>query len=445
LFVDDANIARSENVTRRTHAAQKLDRPVLEGDKPWENGRVYIYGTTHRDPATGEFRMWYGSPGKMLYATSPDGLHWTKPELDVADYDGQPTNIVIAKTNGGAVVVDEIDPDPARRYKALIAEPIRVGGFQGYVSADGIHWTPVKDERILTVGSEMGHLIRDPATRKYFAYIRPYPPKHFPKSMKQRRLGAVATSEDFVHWSEMQVCLTPDAVDDAWVKSAEQRTEFYAMNGFAYGRSYLGIVPLFRIERIHDTIGKEQSKFDGPMEGQLIASRDGLSWQRLADRNPVIPSGRDWDRSIMNVATTPIVVGDEVWHYYTAINTTHGSSRPPKTITLGLAKRRLDGFVSLDAGPDEAIVETTPIAGRTGRLEINATPSGGGSVTVEVVDVAGKPLAGYAAEDCIPLTTDAIRHNVRWKQHETLPSDAPFRLRFRFRNASLYSYTIVPD
>jgi hypothetical protein len=438
LFVDDVNIAQRSDVVRTIHAAEKLDHPVLIADRPWERGAaVRIYGATHFDAVSGMFRMWYS----RQYATSRDGLHWLKPELDVETFQGRPTNFVLPK-GGGAVVVDEIEPDPTKRYKALTAEPIQVGGFSGYYSADGIHWTRYGNDRLLTVGSELGHLMRDPATRRYFAYIRPYPPRHLPKDMKEKRSGAVVTSDDFVHWSAMQIVLTPDAIDDAWVTRPEQRTEFYAMNGFAYGRSYLGVVPVFRITQIHDEAAPDQSRYDGPMHAQLITSRDGLSWRRTEPRDPVIPCGVDFDRSIMNVAVAPNLVGDQIWHYYTAINATHGAPLPPKRITIALAKWRLDGYVSLDAGAGEGIVETTLIGDRDGALEINANAARG-HLVVEVLGTDGKVVEGYAATDCLAINTDRLHHQVRWAKHSAVPEGQPFRLRFRLRNASLYSYTLA--
>lgn len=441
LFVDDVDVAMKRNVTRRVHAAAKLDRPVLEPDKPWEGGDIYLYGTTHRDPATGAFRMWYCTGSKMLLATSRDGLTWTKPELDVELIDGAKSNVVLPALHGAAVIVDDIEPDPAKRYKALASEQIRVGGFSGYYSADGIHWQQYGTERVLTVGSELGHAIRDPATKKYFAYIRPYSPKFRPQSMQQKRLGAVATSDDFVHWSEMQVVLTPDSIDDAWVTQPEHRTEFYAMNGFAYGRSYVGILPIFRITQINDNAPKGQSRYDGPMNAQLVVSRDGLTWQRMAERDPVIASGTGYDRSIMNVAVMPLIIGDEIWHYFTALNVTHGGPIPPRRTTLGLARWRLDGYVSLDAAGAEGVVETRPFVVKSGGLEVNAAAVGG-RLVVEVLDDTGQPIDGFAATDFAPLTTDHVRHRARWKERTELPAGRSLKLRFRLSNASLYSYTV---
>lgn len=433
LFVDDVNLVSKTSVTRTIHPARKLPAPVLTGD---DGDAARIYGLVHRDAVTGQFRMWYG----RSYAVSSDGLNWEKPLFSIYPRSGKPTNIVLAK-GGGGVLVDEAEPDPAKRYKALLAESISVGGFSGYYSADGINWTRYGTDRLVTVGSEIGQVIRDPITRKYFAYIRPFAPKHYPKSILQKRLGAVITSDDFVNWSPMSVVLIPDAVDDAWVTSSEQRTEFYAMNGFPYGRSYLGIVPLFRITAIIDNPAEGQSGYDGPMEGQLITSRDGLSWSRMENRSPVIPSGLDYDQSIMNVANLPLIVGDEIWHYYTAINGTHGAPVPPKTITIALARWRLDGFVSLDAGDTVGWVETTVLnPGKACGLEVNADAAGG-RFRVEVLDANGQPLPGYTVNDTILIDSDNVRHVARWQETERLPAQ-PFRLRFRYSNSKLFSYTL---
>jgi hypothetical protein len=445
LFVDDLGISAKSNVSRTIHPAEKLDHPVLIG----KNGApVRIYGTVLRDEDTGRFRMWYG----RRYATSADGLHWEIPHFDFFPVDGQASNIVLPK-GGGGVLFDPIDPDPAKRYKALLAEPIRVGGLSGYYSADGLHWKRYGDDRLVTAGSEIAMVLRDPKTRQYFAYIRPYPPKHFPVNNKQKRLGAVIRSDDFLHWSDLKVVLEPDAIDDAWVAEPDQRTEFYSMKGFAYGGSYLGIVPVFRIEKMIEKITPGQSRYDGPMHGQLITSRDGIDWSRMANRSPVLPGGRDsgtkFDVSIMDVASAPLVVDDELWLYYTAIDGTHGTPTPAKRITIALARWRLDGFVSLDAGAKQGTVETTnlPPLQHPAELLINArtksdhSEKAPGFVCVEVEDENGHVLPGYGREDCAPLQGDSLRHRVRWKDHASLPAETVYRLRFVYRDASLFSYT----
>lgn len=444
LFVDDVNIQRMENVVRRNHPARKMSGLVLPADRPWEGRGTYQMGTTRRDPVTGEFRMWYCAESRLLYATSRDGIHWDKPELDLETFEGRKTNIVMKQEHIVFTVLDDVkESDPRKRYKALGAENASVSGYRAYYSADGFNWHPYADGRTLHFGSELVHLIRDPATGRYFAYIRPLRPERHPRNIAGRRLCAVTTSEDFVNWSEMKIVVVPDAQDDEWATEPHHHTEFYEMHGFAYGRSYLGILPVFRITTLNHNAPPRQSFWDGPMHGELITSRDGLAWDRMKDRTPLIPSGPTFDVSVMHVSTEPLIVGDEIWQYYTALSAGHGGP-PDKQKGIALARWRLDGYVSLDATAKEGVVETTLISDRTGRLEMNANAAGG-RVVVEVLDQAGAVIDGYGATDCAALTADSLRHRVTWRGHAELPGDRPFRLRFRFHDASLFSYTIVRE
>jgi hypothetical protein len=443
LFVDDEHVARATGVTRTLHPARKLEHPVIEGDRPWEKGRVYLYGTVHRDEATGQFRMWY-SGGGMAYALSDDGVHWTKPQLPYHRHNDQPTNLLTVGTNLCFVILDDAEPDPAKRYKML--DNTGHHNFIGFYSADGLVWNRYENEPLVPYGSEIANGVRDPRTGQYCLYIRPYLPRFFPKNVREKRLVSVTTSSDFINWSPPKLIIQPDEVDDQWVQNEVQRTEFYGMSGFPYGNHYLGLLPVFRITEIHDEQQPLQSKYEGPIDAQLVYSRDGLSWRRTQERAAVIPTGpHDYDAGcIMNVANVPVVVGDELWYYYTALNTTHGGTLPPKRATIALAKWRLDGLVSLDAGDDEAVVETTLIADRSGALEVNADASGG-ELRVEVLDARGTPLSGYAADQSTQINGDSVRHLVSWGGNAMLPGDQPYKLRFILQNASLFSYRIDSD
>ena len=49
LFVDDHLVAFASGIIRRTETCRKLPGPVLEPEHPWEDGRVYVYGTVLSD------------------------------------------------------------------------------------------------------------------------------------------------------------------------------------------------------------------------------------------------------------------------------------------------------------------------------------------------------------------------------------------------------------
>ena len=132
---------------------------------------------------------------------------------------------------------------------------------------------------------------------------------------------------------------------------------------------------------------------------------------------------------------------DELFVYYTAITTTHGGALPAKRITIGRAAWRVDGFVSLDAGAEGGVVETTGLKPQGRRLAVNADASKG-RLVVEVLGADGQPLAGFSRDDSQPIRTDSVRHAIRWKGGERIPRAGMHALRFHLTNASLYSFRI---
>ena len=156
---------------------------------------------------------------------------------------------------------------------------------------------------------------------------------------------------------------------------------------------------------------------------------------------PLGPSAYDAG-CILGVSNGVVVVGDEMWAYYTAITTTHGGFVPEKVISIGRAAWRLDGFVSLDAEGSDGVVETVPLQPAGSKLSVNVEAAAG-QCRVAVLDAAGTPLAGYSLEDCQPLSGDGVRQTVRWKTKDQLPTDRPIRLRFHLDHAKLYSYRIA--
>ncbi len=78
-----------------------------------------------------------------------------------------------------------------------------------------------------------------------------------------------------------------------------------------------------------------------------------------------------------------------------------------------------------------------------GRLSVNASATGG-ELRVSVADAAGKPVAGYEASDCLPITGDSVSSVVGWKDRDQLPELESLRLRFHLRDAQLYSYQVLP-
>ncbi len=430
-------IARKEGVHRRTHPCHKRPHPVISGRESWQapsdDERVYIYGTVLPAEDGDTLRMWYMRwPDRILYAESEDGVSWRRPDLGG-------TNALPIRLHSPSVIHDPADPE--RRYKMLgVSRSPEIRGYCTAHSSDGLSWQLYPANPVLP-GGDTCCLARDPATGDYLAFHKRYGIHRG----RRRRLVHLSTSPDMQSWSEPELVMAPDEIDDARTQAEGGLfSQFYNMSVFPYHGLWLGFVTHFRHTGPPVEKGPEQSRDDGPIDVQLVHSRDGRSWSRCQDRPPVIPNGpHDYDGGcILGVANGPILAEDEVRLYYTGITTTHGGYMPKKRITIARAAWRQDGWVSLDAGEKPGTVETTPMAGTGQRLIVNADAAGG-KLRAEVVDPSGAPVPGYGLSECRPLTGDGVRQTVRWRTRSTLPSCGALRIRFRFSKASLYSFSFA--
>ena len=118
----------------------------------------------------------------------------------------------------------------------------------------------------------------------------------------------------------------------------------------------------------------------------------------------------------------------------------------PPTSGIGIAKWRLDGFVSLDPTNATGTVRTKPLLFTGRHLEINAN-AWRGHVAVEIQDGAGRPLDGFALDDCDRLTRDAVHHVVSWRGHDDVSrlQGRDVRLKFVIDRASLFAFAFISE
>ena len=112
-----------------------------------------------------------------------------------------------------------------------------------------------------------------------------------------------------------------------------------------------------------------------------------------------------------------------------------------------LAKMPEDHWVSLDAGRTEGTFITKPW-GPPHEVFVNAE---GGSVEVELVTPYGQVMPGYSRADCIGVTGNGKKQQIKWKNGRP-PWDfadeqrGGVLVKFYLRNTKLYSYTFtLPD
>lgn len=429
MFVDDGLISTKTNIIRRYHPFKKMgDTPLIVVDKPWEAHVVNACSVIPTEDGTG-LRMYYycwtnredGESGSyMCYATSKDGVKWEKPNLGQYDYKGSKDNNIL-DDGPGAVMYTPWESDPNMRYQG-------VGGiYDSYASPDGVKWTLQKKK--IVSGGDTSHFFWDPNKKKFIALVKVI---ETVSGLTRRSVG-YSESTDLKQFPPLRLIMSPDDDDDTWAKpESVQRTHFYACPTFPYESVYVGFVEIYRPE-------DNEGYFHGPLWVELVTSRDGFHFNREEyDRPPLLPIGkfRKFDDGMV-IATNLVVVGDEVWTYYTGYDEDH--DRLPYKSCIGLAKMRKHGFVSVDA--DEAIGEivTKPIEGVSGEMQINCDPRKG-SIRVEVLDVKGQPIAGFTRDECEPVTKDSVRNVVIWRDNKTLPAGQTIRLRFIMEHAVLYSF-----
>lgn len=472
LFADDQWIQGQTGLVRHVRPATTLPDPVLVADKPWEGRRVCLYGTVLPKDGSG-YQMWYMSrseiddqnpaykQGVLAYATSADGVHWEKPLLDLHPFQGKPSNILRTTVHCPTVIDDAADPDPNRRFKLLGGQGVH-NGFFGATSPDGLHWTDLNPKQLIA-GSEIVAAVRDPVSKKYFAYHRPLFNPKLKEGEDIRRKVALSTSSDFQKWTPSEVILVPDAADNTWRTRPQQATEFYTMCGFPYGKQWLGFVTVFRITNILTKTSKEQAKWDGPIDVQLVTSSDGYHWQRCSDRTPIIPRGESgtFDGGlILGTASqlTPSPNGSERWLYYTGMNTTHGGTLAAKRLSLGRAAWPSDRFAYLRTqGSGGLVTKTIHGEGKSLFLNMDAQKAGSskgdngpkgdkvphpaGVVRVALRDENGAAIPGYSLDDSTLLTGDSAHQPVTWANHSRLPN-RPIQIEIFAEDADLYGFRL---
>ena len=443
LFVDDNAVASKVGVTRTYHPFQKYaGNPVMVADKPWEGANIYIYGTVLPNESGPGYRMWYHSLNLSApsadrvhanYATSLDGITWTKPELGIISYNGsKANNMFIVPGNCPCVMHTPWEAGIGRTYKLMRGGPWSV--FSGAYSLDALHWTEDSLARC-PVASDECTFAWDPHRQKYMGF-----PKVFAtvNGLSRRATGVWSTS-NFDDWpSGTNLILAPDSWDDRWVlQGTGQNTQFYGMCGFAYESMYVGFLWVFRVT------GQVSGADDGPIFVEIVTSHDGIHWQRQeGDRPPILPLGPNgaWDDGMVFTAIQPLVEGDTLRLYYGGFNSTHADEAAWHA-AIGMATLRKDGFASLDAGATTGTITTKRINGAGGPLHVNCSVAAGGSLKVEVLTGSGLVVSGYSAADCDVIEGDHVDHVVTWGANTTLPVGVnPIRLRFLMQNASLYSF-----
>lgn len=475
LFVDDFLIDRMDRCELRLHQPEKREIAMVF-DRPWE-GNSCGYATTVFHDGT-QYRMYYlarhhnwggeqiktSHPDYVAYAESQDGIAWTRPDLGLVDFKGSKTNNLLPE-----MVFPFFDTNPKAapdaRYKAITCKEgaglFGQGSVWFWKSADGIHWTRLAEEPLLVDGKLDSHnlVYFDEARDEYRFYYRSFrdsdPPVRGVKTM---------TSKDFTTWGKSQ-----------WVQYSDNRpTQIYLNTIKAYPRAphlFLGLPMRY----VHPNEGMPT------WSGQAVWQHYHDSWPNLAERkkryatekrigtaatDTILMTSRDgvrfkrWQEAFLRPGPYNWTYADNACAWY-PVETKSDIPGMPNELSLYVSEGfwigkasslrrytlRLDGFVSVHAGGDEAEMVTKPFRFGGKALELNYATSAAGSLRVEIQDADGNVLPGFSLKESHKIVGDHVDRVVSWNGGVDLSKLAgkPVRLRFVMWDADLYAMRFRED
>jgi hypothetical protein len=396
------------------------------------------------------------------YATSKDGIQWTRPKLGLfyPQRLGDENRIFHVH-----YFEDTEETALQRRFKGVLFEGNWIYNSERPLvySADALHWSPAGQnaEGIEYVHEHGGPSYRDPydgPQRRFKAVGRTrgifggralgimYSPDliHW-EGAEPRYLRAAPYAGPTTNWILWRGRLSPRLILDPL---GEPKSEQVEMGALWVERDYGMYLCLYAPKR-----------FSGITDFALAASRDGMHFYRIKNASRVLRAagGGQWDSGFLEIGSGlisfsgPIRMGDETWLYYSGTPYHIGVpgrpvgrpvSGPPLKFQgqsyVGIATMRVDGwaYLTLSENEHEGRVTTVPLTfdllgGRT--LKVNVDGLDHGKLVAEVLDPAtNEPLVGYSRGDSIPVLENGLEKPVTWRDHEKLPDDPKRQLKLRF-------------
>jgi len=416
---------------RITQEKPRKSDPWLRSDRPWEDRLGAYHQVLHEG---GKYRLWYHilltdaakkaffpvtggvEPVDQVlsYAESDDGFLWTKPDLGVYDFNGQPTNVVTPYCRESGVFSDPTAP-ASERYKCFHFDklpnsegkrPSEAYGLYGLASPDGIHWTRLPDPLLSYFHDTENIAAWDPILKKYVGYFRGH--------LDGRAISRSET-DDFRTWPPAEVVLAAGPLDSL-------AADYYT-NGHTRYPDDPSISLLFPAVYHRDT---------DRVDVHFAVSRNNRAWSWMSSE-PIIELGvpGEWDSGTIYAGPDMVHLSDgRLALPYAGTERTHNEAHPgyygePMEDTFQLAwatwdDGRLAGVEATERG--EFWSNNLGTFDAT-QIEINARTPRHGKVEVALLEPYGrgtKPIPGYTFEDCIPFSGDAVWEPLQWKGAESL-------------------------
>ena len=315
-----------------------------------------------------------GREEAMLYATSVDGINWTKPNLGIVNFNGNSNNNIVSRgLSGAGVIKDELEKLPGRRYKAFYCSN---SGYKMRYSSDGLNWG---DEVALPgVGESDCHanMIWSPELKKYVGILRHYDPIPVTGNRKIARTESI----DSVTWKKSETIIEGTPQD-----------QLHDMVIFRDGGVYLGLLGCMNYPSKETRNGVRQHI-------ELAWSPDSYKWHRINPGTPFISNSKSNNNEYGEMPydwgcvfpSAPVFVDHEVRIYYGASDWYFFDWRKGGLALATLDKNRWAGYEAIN-DIEPAVVTTAPLK-LDNNIYITADVGKGGLIVVNVLDQKGEIL-----------------------------------------------------
>jgi hypothetical protein len=389
-----------------------------------------------------------GRQGWWSLFISDEGLRFTRPSLGLFEYEGSKNNNIVFKGRQGSLILDgNPNKDPWAVFKFTGYEPH--SGTMVMSSPDGIHWTRNEVQQLPFDTDATVEHFWDDQTGTYKCYLRGESWWGSPCNDGTGREALLAeTSEFFKPWPFQPVpkpsfranmirrsLPTPSLelpkafITEYWPEMGVDIHNYRTISSKYTSAPdvYVSFFSAYREDPLDDrNVG-------------LATSRDGLNWTnwKLPWYIPAHQTFGGVDMKESLVVNGLLYREDELWQYAALKNATH--NRTSADDRMFRVRQRVDGFVSLsaDAAAGEAITREIRFSGR--HLSLNARVRSGGSIRIALLNADGSERKGFGLEDCDPIKGDYLQKAVTWKGKKNINSTATVRLKIRLQNADLYA------